>query len=624
MGIVSTAMAELKEATVYVKTKYANVPRIHVWDTGDGGTSTTWGDNGSGLPVMTATTLNGTTVYMYTIKFNDTYKFLFKYKDGNQSSNVTGNSTDVYYYWDEGNNTTPTYRGINWVVAGSRQITANHEQWNSTSTNNKMTTTNDETFTLTVTNRPLKAGVTYRYKVVGDGRSWRPNSDKELTVDADGLYDITFSYTRYPESITAVATNYRAKTVAYKYYVWDNESSLTGNAWEDNEMTIDGTNAFYDVNEKALSAATYKYKVVERTFVDGVKENDYWPTNSEDPAGDGSYTWVVTTATNGDYDITFNYDISSETINATASKGYYLVKSGSPWTVGDRMTSKNGVWSGTISDWAGKYFAVIAAQNKDVFPGNWTGVVRPSGSSDYVVNFQACSGSTGGTKTWKAADGNDGKITIDYTPSSNTWSIGCTREAEIGDAGYITYSNGEKCTVSGAEAIYVVSENNTNSVHLEEKAAATVWPASEGMILKGTKGDKITINAVASGTDATTIGTNYLVGTGNSETKVTVLDPNTTIYVFSWDGTNTSSVGFYKADATGNLGAHKAYLDLSRSSFNAREDFLGFNFGEDETDGIDAAKVNVISGTAYNLAGQKVGANYKGIVIVNGKKVVRK
>ena len=43
-----------------------------------------------------------------------------------------------------------------------------------------------------------------------------------------------------------------------------------------------------------------------------------------------------------------------------------------------------------------------------------------------------------------------------------------------------------------------------------------------------------------------------------------------------------------------------------------------------DTDGIKDAKASTTAATYYNLAGQKVDKDYKGIVIVNGKKVVRK
>ena len=50
-------------------------------------------------------------------------------------------------------------------------------------------------------------------------------------------------------------------------------------------------------------------------------------------------------------------------------------------------------------------------------------------------------------------------------------------------------------------------------------------------------------------------------------------------------------------------------------------------FGQNVTNGIDAVKANaakVADGKMYNLAGQLVGEDYKGIVIINGKKYLKK
>lgn len=55
--------------------------------------------------------------------------------------------------------------------------------------------------------------------------------------------------------------------------------------------------------------------------------------------------------------------------------------------------------------------------------------------------------------------------------------------------------------------------------------------------------------------------------------------------------------------------------------------FFGFSFVEDESAAtyINALKVNATqNGEAFNLAGQKVNKNFKGVVIQNGKKVVIK
>ena len=43
------------------------------------------------------------------------------------------------------------------------------------------------------------------------------------------------------------------------------------------------------------------------------------------------------------------------------------------------------------------------------------------------------------------------------------------------------------------------------------------------------------------------------------------------------------------------------------------------------TDGIETVKASkAFDGAIYNLAGQKVNANYKGVVIQNGKKFIQK
>jgi len=53
--------------------------------------------------------------------------------------------------------------------------------------------------------------------------------------------------------------------------------------------------------------------------------------------------------------------------------------------------------------------------------------------------------------------------------------------------------------------------------------------------------------------------------------------------------------------------------------------FLAFSINDDITSGIQGVKtVSVENGAIYNLAGQKVNANFKGIAIQNGKKVVLK
>ena len=68
----------------------------------------------------------------------------------------------------------------------------------------------------------------------------------------------------------------------------------------------------------------------------------------------------------------------------------------------------------------------------------------------------------------------------------------------------------------------------------------------------------------------------------------------------------------------------RAYFRLKGDAVNAAS--FNLDMGEGETDGIKSVQGSgfTVNGEAYNLAGQRVGKDYKGIVIVNGKKIVVK
>ena len=93
-------------------------------------------------------------------------------------------------------------------------------------------------------------------------------------------------------------------------------------------------------------------------------------------------------------------------------------------------------------------------------------------------------------------------------------------------------------------------------------------------------------------------------------------------------GTTTKGVGFGKLADGVKLAKGKAYID--GSEFVDAKDFYPFVIGdeENETTSINSIENSELrienSDYIYNLAGQKVSKDYKGIVIVNGKKVIRK
>ena len=79
---------------------------------------------------------------------------------------------------------------------------------------------------------------------------------------------------------------------------------------------------------------------------------------------------------------------------------------------------------------------------------------------------------------------------------------------------------------------------------------------------------------------------------------------------------------FVKGKAGYVIVANKAYLRLTNELAAKGFNFIGLPGSE--TDGINKVNTLVETGVRYNLAGQRVGNDYKGIVIVNGRKVVIK
>jgi hypothetical protein len=127
----------------------------------------------------------------------------------------------------------------------------------------------------------------------------------------------------------------------------------------------------------------------------------------------------------------------------------------------------------------------------------------------------------------------------------------------------------------------------------------------------------IAIPVAASGDEQTD---NMLVGV----TSATTVNPT--------DGTKTNlglkRGSFVPYSAAGTLAAGKAYLQIPTADMPSNGSKLTIIFDDDETTEINnieeqGARNKEHEGT-YNLAGQKVSESYKGIVIVNGKKYIRK
>ncbi|MCQ2256204.1 MAG: hypothetical protein MJZ29_11985 [Bacteroidaceae bacterium] len=152
--------------------------------------------------------------------------------------------------------------------------------------------------------------------------------------------------------------------------------------------------------------------------------------------------------------------------------------------------------------------------------------------------------------------------------------------------------------------------------------AGDVVPALTPILVKGPEG-------IANHDASVTYGgekpeTNYLYANTTDATKPAseIAEGAEKFYVLSYDKSD-ENIGFYwlmEGGASFNVPAGKVFLAIP-GNVQAK---AAFRLIEEST-GINAVKnANAEKNAAYNLNGQRVNANAKGIVIVNGKKVLNK
>lgn len=209
----------------------------------------------------------------------------------------------------------------------------------------------------------------------------------------------------------------------------------------------------------------------------------------------------------------------------------------------------------------------------------------------------------------------------------------------IGTTGYATYSNltSTDLTLPDGLSAYTVSHGEDASAEVTLTRTTGIIPAGAGVVLKGEANQTYTF------TPSTTVTTvdNNLMEAVTEDTKVVgsadikTDGVKTTYYNYLLAVGDDNQVGFYQSsgkknsDTNTDLAAGKSYLHIAKdlvTSSKAKSLTIVFDDG-DRTTGISSVKgdshsVRTRQGV-YNLSGQRVGANYHGIVIINGRKVIK-
>lgn len=207
------------------------------------------------------------------------------------------------------------------------------------------------------------------------------------------------------------------------------------------------------------------------------------------------------------------------------------------------------------------------------------------------------------------------KISIEWETSGIIYSEYCTSvtvPVSISDAGCATFSSAYATDFSSNETLRVYYINNIsgNTATTAEITSKQV-PANTGIIIRGSEGN---YHAACIATAPAVTG-NLLVACVDGYTATY----DNEIYILA---NGTDGVGFYPIAANTTLDAGKAFIgggDVGAKS-------LTLSFGEEtEISTLDNFTISPFDNAPmYNLAGQRVTKSYKGVVIQNGKKILKK
>ena len=467
-----------------------------------------------------------------------------------------------------------------WTVAGTPAEVFG-TTWAPTNTNNDMVKGEGNTWTFTKENVSLTAGK-IEFKVCKD-HAWGiayPGKNYELTVPEAGTYNVIITF-KDDDTKEVSATLEKKYTVSFKNSIgWENVYAYTYgpetlSGWHGTEMNKVG-----DVYTISFFAAIAPAKIIFNDGVGNVVGESqtanlvFTDGKTYDMVSPGYYIVgnMTSDELNKDYKMTKNEGADAEE----------YMKIAMPLQTSNQFKVVKTTDGTNIATWYPEGTGNAYGENEEITEdGTYDIYFRPEGKAGWFGNY-----------IYVAQE-----ISIDIT--ENLWASYSSTKA-------LDFSN------SGLTA-YIATTINGSSVHYEP---VTYVPANTGIILNGTQGTHVAVTIPS----AEAVGTNLLVSTANAAHEVTAGEVGD-VYAFGMMG---GKVGFVQAEAGYTVAQGRSYLDLSTVGAKGI-DFIGLPGSE--TDGIrsiENSELRMDNYDYFNLAGQKVSKDYKGIVIVNGKKYLNK
>lgn len=554
--------------------------------------------------------------------------------DDNIKWNISGNATEGYTFYPAGTTST-------WLYC--------------TNTNNGVRVGDGEAKNFAI----HSSGYLYtsqttdtRYLGIYNSQDWRC-----YTNTTGNTKDQTFAFFKYVSlsPLASIAVT-GAPTTFHKGDAFSHEGAVVTATYEDGTTKIvtgKATFTGYDMNVEGEQTVTVSYNGKTATYtinvnapavLTGISLSGNCPTEFEQ-GDDFSHDGLVVTAnyddgnsavvTNeaefsgynmsalGEQTVTVSYQGQTVTYNITIVEKKGTAEN--PYTVAqaraaiDAGKNVNGVYAtGIVSEIVTAY----STQYKNIsynisVDGEPTGDQLQAfrGKNFKGANFTSDNDIKVGDKV--VIYGNLTTYDSTYEFAAANQLVSLERANFITDAANATWVAPAKVKVlSEGVQVYTVTYDDAVRCTRKHVVADKVIPANEAVLLTSSNGEAATVKIAVTDDEAAAYADlkNDLQGSDGT------VWGDTNIFCLA-DG--AKGLGFYPVDSSIQVPAGKAYLLIP--STQAAPSYIWFNGDTTAIDSLttDTAADNE-SGEIYSLTGQRVGKNYRGIVIMNGRKVLKK
>ncbi len=442
---------------------------------------------------------------------------------------------------------------------------------------------------------------------------------KEYSVTVRPRYTVTFSANGQEtevrqESYGAPVTIPTIAPVGnYEVQGWLDEEIDTPTDTEPVELIVEST--YTPTNDITLYAVYAKQTIVPN--VEQTSTFTFKKSSGSSPTVDNEGTWTFDAVT---FVNSNNCGLNSQSITVTPSANVTSIKE-----VTVRKTANTWGKNVTLTMTDASSNQIFQVKTGDFTSNLYTSDLTDHQSSSYTFASSGMAYVENIVLTYLAP----ALAYADYRTSLTNATVTMT----IGPAGFNTWHQpfAAKFIADGDNGkAYYAADVDANQVVNFQQFSENKIPANTGAIIKGEVNAEVSYIILDADVDFS--AENLLHGTNTTET-ITADDD---YYYFISGRTKVSEdpltyeYGFFvpKSLETGSTftnNANKAYLQVLKTMFGgATSKGLGMSWTDAETNGITNVNSTYTDGHYYNLAGQRVSEDYKGVVIYNGKKIIKK